>query len=266
MGREPFFKRLLRLGAGPYFDVAAFNIYWCPDDLLRVHREMKQAMASAGISRPIWLTETNAMPHNDGATPKAPNGQRVTLDQQADFVIQALALASAAGYERVGWYRMADGNIWQHQEVWGLVRDDGTPRPAFHAMKTALSLFSGATRVSFTPLEREDQPFGTPWPQNPESYYPNWSVYQVAFDHADGRRVTVLWNATGERLTVRVPRQGSGAAWVNKQGQESAASDSGGWYVRELPAATVRGPLDPSGYHYIGGEPAILVQRGVPAS
>lgn len=265
MGREPFFKRLLKLGAAPYFDVAAFNIYWCPDDILRVHREMQQAMQDSGISKPIWITETNAMPYDDGATPKGPNGQRVTMDQQADFAVQALAIASAAGYERVGWYRMTDGNIWQQQEVWGLVRDDGSARPVFQAMKTALSLFSGAGKVSFVPLEREDQPFGTPWPQDPNSYYPNWKVYQVVFEHADGRRVSVLWNATGEDLTVRVPKQGTSATWVDKMGQEQATADSNGWYVVRLPRATVEGPLDPSGYHYVGGAPAMLVQRGVPA-
>ena len=179
IGRQPFFSLLpsglsTRVLANVFFDVAAFNIYWCPDDLLRVHREMKQAMNKRGMDKPIWITETNAMPFDDGATPKSPNGQRVTMEQQADFAIQALALSSAAGYQRIGWYRMTDGNIWQQQEVWGLVRDNGSPRPVFQAMKTALPLFAGAGKVTFVPLDRETQAWGTPWPQDPNSYYPNW--------------------------------------------------------------------------------------------
>ncbi len=271
MGREPFFKRLLKLGAGRYFDVAAFNVYWCPDDLLRVYTEMKQAMKAAGVDKPIWITETNAMPYEDYSSPqltdyrKEQNGQRVNVDVQADYVIQALALGSAAGYQRIGWYRMTDGDSWREQEMWGLLRNDNTARPVLAAMKTALKHFTGARKVTFVPLERENQPFGTPWPEDPSSYYPNWRIYQVVFDHADGRRVTVLWNATDDNTRVRVPRRGSGAILVDKMGNQRPAPEVNGWYVMDLTAASVSGPLDPQGYHYVGGPPALLVEAGVPA-
>jgi len=272
MGREPFFKRLLKLGAGPYFDVAAFNIYWAPDDLLRIYTEMKQAMKASGIDKPIWITETNAMPYEDYKSPrltdyrKGQNGQRVNIDVQADYVIEALALASAAGYQRVGWYRMTDGDSWREQEMWGLLRNDNTARPAFAAMKTALKYYTGASKVTFVPLEREDQPFGTPWPQDPSSYYPNWRIYQVVFDFADGRRVTALWNATDDNVRVRVPKRGSSAIMVDKMGNQAPATEVSGWYLVDLVAASVRGPMDPPGYHYIGGPPALLVETGVPAN
>jgi len=148
MGRQPFFKRILNLAAADpearannlFFDVAAFNIYRAPDDLLRIYTEIKQAMKDKGIDKPIWLTETNAMPYDDPATPKPPDGQRVTLTVQGDYVAQCLAIAAAAGYQRVGWYRLTDGGIWREQEVWGLMRDDGYPRPAFQAFKTVANL------------------------------------------------------------------------------------------------------------------------------
>ncbi|MHB1161890.1 MAG: COG1470 family protein [Chloroflexota bacterium] len=272
MGRQPFFKRILDVAAADpeartnsfFFDVASFNIYRAPDDLLRIHVEMKDAMKAKGIDKPIWLTETNAMPYDDPATPKPSDGQRVTMTAQGDYVAQALALSAAAGYQRVGWYRITDGGIWREQEVWGLMRDDGYPRPAFQAFKTVAPLFNGARKVSFVPLERETQPFGTPWPQNPNSYYPNWQVYQVVFDHADGRRVTVLWNATDDNLKVRVPKQGSSAVLTDKLGQQYPLVEKSGWYVVDLPSSNVRGPFDPQGYHYIGGQTFVLVQQGVP--
>lgn len=272
-GRQPFFKRILSLAAGDpegpangyFFDAAAFNLYWCADDILRVYDEMRDAMRAKGMDKPIWLTETNAMPYDDPATPKGTNSQRVTMQQQADFAIQALAIASAAGYQRVGWYRMTDGNIWKDQEVWGLVRDDGSKRPVFDAFKTAVGLFSGASKVSFVPLVRPDQPFGTPWPQDPGSYYPNWQVYQVVFDRPDGRRVTAVWNATDTPLRVRVPKWGTGATLVDKTGAQQPVADAGAFYVVDIAPASVKGPMDPDGYHYIGGAPMMLVETGVPA-
>ena len=272
MGRQPFFKRIVSLAAadpeapanGYLFDAVGFNLYWCPDDILRVYAEMRDAMRAKGFEKPIWLTETNAMPFDDGATPKAPNGQRVTMQQQADFAVQALAIAAAAGYQRIGWYRVTDGNIWNDQEVWGLVRDDGSRRPVYSAFKTATGLFSGASKVTFAPLERPDQPFGTPWPKDPGSYYPDWQVYQVVFDRPDGRRVTALWNATDVPLRVRIPKRGSGATLIDKTGAQRTVQDTGESYVVDLGPASVKGPFDPDGYHYIGGAPMMLVETGVP--
>jgi hypothetical protein len=271
MGRRPFFQRLLDIAAADpeakannfFFDATALNLYRCPDDLYRIFVETKDAMKAKGIDKPIWLTETNAMPYDDPATPKPEDGQRVTMAQQADYAIQALALASAAGYQWLSWYRIDDGGIWKDQEVWGLVRDDGSPRPAFQATKTALDLFTGAKKISFVPLERHTRPF-LPWPEDPASLYPNWQVYQVVFDQPDGRRVTVLWNADGEPVTVRVPKQGSGALLVDKAGVQKPLPDTAGEYSVELGPATLRGPLDPPGYHFIGGPPLIIVEQRVP--
>lgn len=268
MGRRPFFERILDIALhdpeapanGFFFDAVAFNLYWSPDCLFRIGTETRAAMRARGIDKPIWLTETNAMPHDDPTRPSGSADHRVTMAQQADFAIQALAMASAAGYQRAGWYRMTD----DHQDLWGLVREDGTLRPAFHAFGTAVGLFSGARRVVFLPLERPDEPFGTPWPYNPASYYPNWQIYQVVFDHPDGRRVTTLWNGTGTPLRARIPRQGSAALLVDGTGSQRELGDVGGWYLVDLPPAQVRGRLDPNGYHYIGGAPFIIVEQGVP--
>jgi hypothetical protein len=274
MGRPPFFKRILDVAAadpearanGFFFDVSSFNIYRAPDDLLRIHVEMKQAMKAKGIDKPIWLTETNAMPYDDPVTPKPQDGQRVSMNVQADYVVQSLAIASAIGYERVGWYRITDGGVWQEQEVWGLMRDDNSPRPAFHAFKSAAGQMVGAKKVTFMPLERDGQPFGTPWPQDPASYYPNWLVYQVAFDHPDGRRATVLWNAGDSTLRVRVPKLGSGAVLLDKLGNQVPLMENDGWYVVDLPGSSIKGPFDPEGYHYIGGPTFTIVEKGVPAN
>lgn len=271
MDRPTFFRRLLNVASadpeakanGYFFDAVAFNLYRCPDDLYRIHSETKALMKAKGIDKPVWITETNAMPYDDPATPKPQDGQRVTMSLQADYAIQGLALAAAAGYEWLSWYRMDDGGVWKEQEVWGLVRDDGRPRPVFMAMKTALKYFTGARKITFEPLVRDYEPFGVPWPADPDSYYPNWQIYQVVFEYVDGRRVTVLWNADGWATTVRIPKLGETAIVVDKSGVESPLVATGGAYSVTLGAATVTGPLDPAGYHFIGGPPLIIVETGV---
>ena len=105
---------------GGFFDVLALNIYRNPHDLWdRIHgggamallppnrRGFAQRLADMGLAgKPIWLTEFNAMPFDDHNVPGwdpqiANDGFRITMDEQASFVIQALTLARLAGYERV---------------------------------------------------------------------------------------------------------------------------------------------------------------------
>src|SRR5204862_174425 len=84
----------------------------------------------------------------DPQTPKPDDGQRCTLQEQAAFTVQALAMALAAGWERALWYQLGDGHVWREQEVWGLLRDDGSARPAFQAYVAAARYFSHADRVA----------------------------------------------------------------------------------------------------------------------
>jgi hypothetical protein len=272
-GREQFLKRVLDvLAEDPnaadnnwYMDAVGFNIFRSPDDIYRVAFEGRSMLAARGLDKPLWLTETNAMPF-DPAVPCAErfaaNPSNVSLDTQASYAVQSLALGLAAGWDRLEFYQMTDSGTCNESAIWGLARDDGSQRPAFGAFKTAVAYLSGAERVSFVPYEREQQAWGTPWPANPDSYYPNWQVYQVVAERGD-ERISVLWNADGTTVRARIPKVGQSAVLVDKQGTEQPLSDSQGWYVVDLAPATTKGPFDPQGYFYIGGDPVLVVQRGV---
>ena len=80
---------------------------------------------------------------------------KTTMDQQAAYAIQSLALAAAAGYSKIEFYQMVDANPCAEPAVWGLTRDDGTRRPVSDALKVAIGNFSGFTRAQFVPLTRE---------------------------------------------------------------------------------------------------------------
>ncbi|MBI4491973.1 MAG: hypothetical protein HY690_04185 [Chloroflexi bacterium] len=263
-GREQFLKRVLDVAAldpdappnGFFFDAVALNLYWSPDDLWRIARETRAILASRGLDKPLWISETNAPPWDDPATPKARNGQRVTLQVQAAFVLQAYALGIAAGYERIGWHAMTDNDT--SDELWGLARNDGTLRPAYTAYQVAARYLANAERVTFQPLQRAQ------WAWQSGGYYPNWQVYLVVFDRGT-RRVSVLWNGDGQPLRVQLPRRGTSATVVDPSGREQPGEAQGDRWAIELPPASARGPADPPGYYFVGGEPRLLVEEGVPA-
>jgi hypothetical protein len=194
----------------------------------------------------------------------AGNPIQTTQSQQAAYAIQALALAAAVGYERVGFYQMVDDNPCKQSAVWGITRDDGSARPVAGTLRTAVQSFSGFLDARFVPLVRPQARWAA-WPNDPTSLTPNWQAYAVAFDLPGSRRVTVLWNGDGAALRVRVARHGGQVRLLNAQNEVIQMPTSSGqdWLV-DLPAATAHFAGDPSGYYFIGGEPRLLVEEGVP--
>jgi hypothetical protein len=274
-GRPQFYERFLQvIAASPgardnafFHDAVPLNLYRAPDDLVRLHQTFKDLQRRYGLDKPMWLLELNAMPTDDRsiacAETHAEGPIQTTQSQQAMYAIQALAIAAAAGYERVGFYQMVDDNPCNQSAVWGLTRDDGSERPVARTLRTAVRTFSGFLDAKFAPLVRSQARWSA-WPKDPASLTPNWQVYQVVFDMPGDRRVTVLWNGDGSPLRVRVPRRGERARLLNALGEPSNPSTIASDWSVELPAATAHFRDDPPGYFFIGGEPRILVEEDVP--
>ncbi|HEY3063784.1 MAG TPA: hypothetical protein VGL99_32835 [Chloroflexota bacterium] len=280
--RPQYYERILAILArdpgaaanGFYHDVVSLNLYRAPDDVYRVHGVFKSIQSKYGIDKPVWLTETNAMPSDDSAIPCADRhgGEAIktTMDQQAAYAIQSLALASAAGYGKIEFYQMIDANTCVEPAVWGLTRDDGSRRPVADALRVAVSNFAGFTSARFVPLARETAAWSA-WPDDANSLVPNWQVYQVAFERPGDQRVTALWSGDGAPLRVRIKKNGSSAQVVDRHGRSQPLQEQQGWWVVELPAATAYFKLseqikDPDGYHFIGGDPLLIVEDGVTPS
>ncbi len=273
--RPQFYERALDVisrdpdaaGFNYYHDVVALNLYRAPDDIYRVNTQIHEIQKRFGIDKPIWLTETNAMPSDDRAIacPHSDTAIQTSMDQQSAYALQAFAMAAAAGYQRFEFYQMVDQNPCAEPAVWGVTRDDGSRRPVADSLRTAITNLSGYTQVRFSPLVRETQEW-SPWPDDPGSLMPNWQVYQVAFDKPAGQRVTVLWNGDGAGLTARIRKAGSSATIIDRAGNSQPARENQGWWVFDLPGATAHFPQDPAGYHFIGGEPLLLVENGVDGS
>jgi len=154
--REPYLSRLLRLVYADsraaandyYFDGISIHLYFGTLTVWPVITENYRILQQFGLQRKeMWLDEFNASPRRDPLSPSDAQFQ-VTLEQQADYIIQASSLALAAGVDRLAVYRLFDNNVHLGQgEPWGLVRADGSLRPAFYAYQQIIQRFSGAQDI-----------------------------------------------------------------------------------------------------------------------
>src|SRR5260370_11471293 len=109
-GRELFLLRVLQEAnkdpdapaSGYFFDAVGVNLYCSLDAVYRVHGIYASILGQYQLQKPLWLTETNCPVYNDATTPEPASG-RITTDEQAAYLIQAVALARAARYARIGW-------------------------------------------------------------------------------------------------------------------------------------------------------------------
>lgn len=245
-------------------DAVALNLYRNPDDVLRVHEVYASIQHEHGLNKPMWLTETNAMPTDDPQVGcvHAIGGIVTTMQQQAAFAIQAFAMAAAAGYERAGFYQMVDDHPCNQPAVWGALRDDGSHRPVADALRTAMTNLSGFDWAKFVPLRRSAAMWPA-WPDESDQYVPNWQVYQVAFDKPGNARVTVLWNGDATPTCVAVRRNGTDARAIDRSGNPVTVQRHGDTWQVTLGGASAHFDLDPQGYYFIGGDPVLLIESGV---
>ncbi|MBI1278008.1 MAG: hypothetical protein GC179_07765 [Anaerolineaceae bacterium] len=151
-GRRLYLDRLLeRIMADPeaaahnyYFDIASLHIYFRTETVYDIVKQTRQLLDKYGLKdKRIWVNETNAGPTDDPLWPVVRPQYQINLDQQAAFIVQATALELAAGAERVAVYKFYDWNLPPGDETFGLIRADGSKRPAFDAWKMVIQQFKG---------------------------------------------------------------------------------------------------------------------------
>jgi hypothetical protein len=153
-GREQYLNRLLRvISADPaaashnyYFDALTAHFYFQPNQIYNQIQEFHGIRAAHGIPwKPIWLVETNAPPLDDPAWPVPNWTLSVKQNEQAAFMPQMMAVALAAGAERIAVYKLKDtaGDVAANPEPFGLVRMNGSRRPAFTTYQVATQYLAG---------------------------------------------------------------------------------------------------------------------------
>lgn len=278
-----------------YFDILAMNIYRNPHDIYdRIagsipwsvrppdRTSIKHKFETAGIDPNLfawWITEMNFMAYDDaqaeGWDPEVRNdGFRITMQEQAAALVQAFALALAAGWDKVFWHAMSDDPPPPPDELWGIARfnshlldaDTSRLRPAACSYLMAARYMAHASAIRLHTLDRPNQtsdPDGTYNP-NPRQYAPRfeWLVQQVSFDRGN-ERTFVLWNSGPDDLTVAVQRSADSARLFDRYGRELDLKQSGQNWLVTLGKATRHFSLfggDPANYFFIGGAPVFLIE------
>jgi hypothetical protein len=251
-GREQFFERLLRLVAADpsapannaYFDAAVLQLYNNPRGLFDAPRIFHDLLRTRGLQKPVWVNETNVVPWDDPVAPLTPDHFRATQDEQANYLVQAVAYALAGGVARLAVYKMVDDSplLKQVEQAFGMVRADPdfSVRPIFRAYQMVRHELTPTTRAQLVD-------FGT--------------VNQVYLEQPTlGRRLTVLWNMTPAAMQVSVPALGTTAQLMDRFGQRQPVHlDAEGNVPLTLAPATANTVLGFPNAYFIGGEPRIIV-------
>lgn len=225
-----------------YFDAANLHLYSRADDIPRIIGWYREQLAARGMSRPIWISETNAIPYDDPVWPASKAGFRASLDEQASYIVEALATYVGLGIERVSVNRAIDGTDFDAGgEPFGLIRNDGSTRPAFTAYQVVTRYFGGVREASYH--------------RDPAS-----GVTKVVMEKS-GERVTVLWTMSPAGATASVEALGAQALKVNKWGEATTIQADGGRFTVGLASATANSNANNPRDYVVGGDPVILVER-----
>ncbi len=216
-----------------YFDVVTLHIYFRVETVEELVEETWAIQARYGLRKPIWINETNASPNLDPLWPVERPSFQVDLEQQAWYIVQAHALAYGAQVSRVGIYKLLDIHLPPGGESFGILRPDGSRRPAFDAYETTVRYLSGFTY----PVGRQQ----------------TRDFYSFTFRRPEGM-TRVLWARRGVAVTVRVPALADEALLVSATGQEEPLRALNGFYRVRLGGARCAPDCD------IGGPPVFIVE------
>lgn len=229
-----------------YFDVATVHLYDSPERIYTLTRSHYNLMEQRGITaKPVWINETNARPAVDPdvyppdiAFDQHPN---ITLEQQAAFIIQVYAIGFAADAERIAVYRLMDNLPMDGQQAFGLLRGDGTPRPAYDAYQLMVQELSGAVYAR----------------RLAEQTYPLIDCVRLTFES----KVTyIAWARTEKTATLFVPARSDEATLVDLDGNRMAIAPQNGEYYVAVGGADCDDPVEGC---MIGGEPRLLVEENL---
>lgn len=224
-GRRLYVDRLLELLAadpdaaanGYYFDVLTLHIYFRAETVYSITREMRAVLGEYGLTdKHIWIDETNASPNLDPQWMVERPAWQITLDQQSAYLAQAAALGLAAGADHIGVYKFYDWALPPGGESFGLLRADGTRRPAFDTWRMVAEQMNGVASAVLTQSTLADV---------------------VRLRRRDGQELIVAWARTAAPTQIRVAATGNQAQFIDQYGKIMTMRPFDGSYTLALPGA-----------------------------
>jgi hypothetical protein len=221
---------------GYYFDVVSVHVYFKPETTIQIIGSVRDVLADYGLDKPIWINETNAPPYDDPVHPWQEPVFRVTQDMQASFLLQEFALALALNVERIAVYKWVDDPPpLPGHEPYGLVREDGTTRPAYDAFRVITRYYAGARQALC-----EERP----------------EMQTVVLVRGE-QTTRVLWARGPYPVVVFLPALAGSASLVDQTGAERVIRPVAGYYWLYLRQA----PCQPDEECWIGGPPVVVVEQ-----
>ena len=145
---SPYERTLFANGAARYFDVFNYHSYAVPSLISKHFETMRGALRRAGAGdRPVWITECGTNLEGPGACQGGKGRKSHSPGQElvvAEYCAKAQVLLQMEGVERNYFFVLAAYNERNGEKDWGLLRRDGTAKPAYAAMSAMTRELSGA--------------------------------------------------------------------------------------------------------------------------
>ena len=276
-GRPPYLGPLFELMArdpdarknNHYFDIVSVHTYSAPLNSYAVPLIMREIMELRNIRKPIWIGESNAIPYDDPLNPLPYTLMGATLDQQASYVIQSMAMALSAGVERYAVYKLIDEAPENERDAFGIVRNDRSLKPAYVAYQVGASYFSNVRSAVYnwpgtpdTPTREQVKTILSSADSRTQFIWPG-QISQVVMERGPNR-TTVVWNNSPEETSYRVAATARRATLVNKYGKTDTIEARDGFYTVTLPGSRHNPDRRDYSAYLIGGDPLILDEEVQP--
>ena len=178
-------------------------------DFILRGQQLNQQLRQRG-SGPVWATEVGWSSY---AGPV--EWQPVIGEQgQADYLLRRVALMSAMDYDKVFLFTLSDldARATPRDRAYGLLRLDGSEKPAYQALQRLLQLY-GPRLEPLTPPALSSAPEG---------------MISMAWRRSDGRTLWLFW----ARQSGQVQLAGSGKATLHNplRGTQQTLRASGGYF------------------------------------
>lgn len=202
----PFYDQVYENNAGEYFDIYNQHWYGAPEALFDFLGSVREQLAAHGLSKPMWMTEMGmrAFPGPDGS-------YAVVEREQASYLARAYACGFAAGIARFHYFYLQEfleGSV----SLWGIVRDDLTPKPAYAALAALIRQLGAAECLGYRQID---------------------GGYLIVFRRSPGEAVAILWGREGQQM--RLPARGPVVSVVGTQIRAAEAAPGIVVEVRPMP-------------------------------
>jgi len=144
-----FFEYTLQFGAGNFFSIVSLHANNAGEGVSLL--SFKNILARDGLNKGIWLTEV-AYPTGNYTGGKYGTMESMSEEEQAAVLVRSYAFALANGAQKIFYSRLKEGaGLSDEENSYALVRNDGSRRPAFHALR-----FLASQIDRFSSLEAPD--------------------------------------------------------------------------------------------------------------